>query len=489
MNPPTLDSSAPTPPPPPSPIAAASATIPPSVGGAKVKSVRKSFPIKPVLVLLVILVLIVVGVVVGKQLLARKSSGTANLTYWGLWESKDVIQPLIDEYEAAHPGVKIDYIFQSPREYRERLQNTLSSGSGPDIFRIHNSWVPMFKADLATIPANVYSAADFETTFYPTVKQDLRIGNNYVAIPLEFDGLAMYVNQDLLTKGGQTVPTSWEDLRKAAIALSVCDSEDGKCTPGSRILVSGAAMGTADNIDHWQDIVSLLMLQNNVNLNSPLGQSAEEALQYYTIFNRSDHIWDSTLPNSVQAFAQGKVAIIFAPSWRVFDIKTSAPQLNFNIYAVPQLPLDPARGEKPVTWASYWAEAVNKKSPSSAVAWDFIKFLSSQESLQKLYKNATTAGRDFGEPYSRVDMANLLIAAPKVSAYINQAPQAKSWYIASSTFDGATGINSKLSAYFADAINGVNQGRTPTESVKTLNSGINQVLSAYGLVSPLAPAQ
>ena len=432
-----------------------------------------------------ILVLVVVGLLVllASRFLKPRASQSANLTYWGLWESQTVIQPLIDEYQAANPGITIEYVFQSPREYRERLQNALASGTGPDIFRIHNTWVPMFKSELSTVPAEAYSAADFETTFYPVAKSDLRVGSGYVGIPLEIDGLAMFVNEDLLATGGQSVPTSWEDLRRVAIDMSVCDSEDGRCVSGSRVLVSGVAMGTADNVDHWQDILALLMLQNNVNLNAPAGQSAEEALQYYTIFNRSDHVWDSTLPNSTLAFAQGKVAINFAPSWRVFDVRSLNPNLNFKTYPVPQLPLDPTRGEKPVTWASYWVEGVSKKSSNPQSAWDFLRFISSAESMQKMYQNSVSAGRDFGEPYGRQDLSGSLASAPYVGAYISQAGGAKSWYMASSTWDGPTGINSRLSTYFADAVNGVNQGKSATEAIKTLAAGVNQVLSQYGITT------
>ena len=416
-----------------------------------------------------------------------KSAESVTLTWWGLWEADSTIKPLIDEYQTTHPNIKINYIFQSQREYRERLQNALSQGSGPDIFRIHNTWIPMFKAQLAPVPPQVYSAQTFEATFYPVAKTDLRVGSNYVAVPLEFDGLAMFVNEDLFTAAGKTVPQSWEELRQTAIDLSVCDTEDGKCRSGDRVLVSGAALGTVDNVDHWQDIIAALMLQNNVNLNAPSGKPAEDVLEFYTVFTRTDGMWNSTLPNSTTAFANGKLAIYFGPSWRVFDLLAINPQLKFKTAPIPQLPLDPALGEKPITWASYWAEAVNVKSAHASEAWDFISWLSAKESLQKFYQQAVASGRPFGEPYGRMDMATLLQADPYAGAYISQAPNAKSWYLASYTWDGPTGINSRLSQYFTDAINGVNQGKPVTEAIKTLSGGINQVLSQYGLAAS-APA-
>lgn len=443
----------------------------------------KKFPLTGILVALVVLIVLVVGFFVVKSLLGGvfKKTQPVSLSYWGLWEQESTLKPLIDEYQAAHPKVTISYIFQSPREYRERLQNALSMSKGPDIFRIHSSWVPMFKNDLSPVPAEAYSASEFESVFYPTTKTDLRLGGNYMAIPLEFDGLVMYINDDLLAKSGQSIPTTWVDLRNVAKAISVCDSEDGSCSAGSRIQVSGAALGTTDNVDHWQDILAILMLQNNVNLNAPSGQPAEDALSFYSALSSVDHSWDSTFPASTQAFAQGKVAIYFGPSWRVFDLQATNPQLKFSLHPIPQLPIDPARGEKPVTWASYWVEGVNKKSANSAVAWDFLKFLSSKESLQKLYQSS---GRVFGEPYSRTDMTD---SSPFVQPYLFQAPTARSWYLASFTFDGPTGINTLLSKAFSDAVNTVASGRSAAEAVAALSTGVNQVLSRYGLTSTIAP--
>jgi len=417
--------------------------------------------------------------------LKNKKIEPVTVTYWGLWEPESVMRPIISDFEAANPTIKINYIFQSQREYRERLQNALAAGRGPDVFRIHNTWIPMFKSELAAIPPEVYSASEYESTFYGVTRNDVRLGGNYMAVPLMIDGLALFTNDELFSQGGKTVPASWEELRKTAGELSVCDSEDGRCNSGDKILISGAAMGTSDNVDHWQDILGVLMLQNNVNLASPVGQSAEESLQYYTIFNRADHIWDSTLPMSTVMFANGKLAMYFAPSWRIFDLQAINPKLKFSVHPIPQLPLDVARGEKSITWASYWAEGVSKKSSQSAAAWKWVKYLSSRETLQKLHLSASSS-RAFGEIYSRVDMASL-ITNPLITPFVSQATNARSWYLVSNTFDGPTGINSKINTLFAQAILDVNAGRQTAEVTKSLSTGINGVLSQYGLASQIIP--
>lgn len=467
---------APAPPPPPS------ANIAPPPSANQIVSSRK-FPFKALIIVLLLLVLVGAGFLAFKLLGSFTGLSSTGITWWGLWEPESTVKPLIDEYQKDHPNVKITYVQQSPREYRERLQTALSQGKGPDIFRLHNSWIPMFRTDLSPVPASVFSAQSFESTFYPAARSDLKVGANYAAIPLMYDGLAMFINDDLFESAGEAPPKTWDDLRSVAQILTKCDTANGFCAPGAKILVSGAALGTADNVDHWQDILATLMLQNNVNLNAPSGKSAEDALSFYTIFVREDHMWDSTLPASTFQFASGKVGIYFAPSWRVFDILAQNPQLKFSIHPIPQLPVDSSRGEQPAAWATYWAEGVNKKSPRAAAAWEFLKFLSTPKSLQKLYGNAVASGRAFGEIYPRTDMADSLKDSPYVAAFVQQAPIARSWYLASGTWDGSSGLNSRLSTYFADAVNLTLQSGTAVNAVNTLSSGVTQVLSQYGLVS------
>lgn len=439
---------------------------------------KKDFPLLPVLAIGVLILAAIVFVVV-KLILPNLGGGgslsSGSITWWDLWEDASVVQPLIDEYEGSHPGVKINLVAQAKEDYRERLTNALAKGTGPDIFSFHNSWVPMFKTNLDPLPAGVLSAADFSKAFYPVAVADLGSGTSILGIPLMYDGLVLYVNQDIFETQGKSVPTTWDELRETAMALTIKD-ENGS------IKQAGVALGRTENVDHWQEILALMLLQNRASLANPTGPLAEAALTYYTLFSSQDGVWDATLPNSTQAFAAGRLAMYFGPSWESFQIQALNPNLKFKMVPVPQLPKD-SPNEPNVAYATYWAEGVNSKSAIKTAAWDFLKFLATPESLQKMYQNASRI-RAFGQPYPRTDMASLVSGDQNVMAVVSQAPYAQSWYLASRTYDGPTGINSQIGKYFEDAVNAVNNGTSAKDALTTVAAGVNQVLSQYGVISP-----
>jgi multiple sugar transport system substrate-binding protein len=436
----------------------------------------KKSPPKAAILAVVGLILIVLVFVVFKlvtSLVSNKPTGT--LTWWGLWEDPSVIQPLIDDYQSKHSGIKINYVKQSPQDYRERLTNSLAKQSGPDIFFFHNSWAPMFRGALDSLPPGVMNPADFAKTFYPVVSSDLTSGSSIVGIPLEYDALTLYINQDIFDKAGKTPPTSWDDFRALAKQLTIKDDQ-------GVITQAGAAMGRTENVDHWPEILALLMLQNGVDMTNPTGAAAEGALTFFTLFSTTDGVWDVTQPSSTQAFAAGKLAMYLGPTWRSFDIQALNPNLKFKTVPVPQLPKD-SPSQPDITYATYWVQGVWAGSSHKAVAWDFLKFLSTKDSLTKLFQNESKI-RSFGEPYSRTDMASLLTDHPVAGSVISQAPGAVSWYLDSRTFDGPTGINTQIINYFGDAVNAVaNNTSTPEKALATAAQGVQQVLALYKLIT------
>jgi ABC-type glycerol-3-phosphate transport system substrate-binding protein len=122
-------------------------------------------------------------------------------------------------------------------------------------------------------------------------------------------------------------------------------------------------------------------------------------------------------------FFSGKLAMMIAPSWRVFDIIKAAPSIEFGTAPLPQLEAN----ENEIYYSTYWAEAVNKKSPNPELAWRFVKFLTEKEQQLELYSNASTIGaRAFGEPYSLVELNSEMQGKAYVDAIAKMAPNMKS---------------------------------------------------------------
>lgn len=447
----------------------------PGETGEVVTSSRSKFPKKLLIILLVLALLGSASYLVYKYVLTGRTANTAvELTWWGLWEDEALVRPVIEKYESENPNVNITYVKQAKEDYRERLTNAIIRGDGPDIFRYHNTWVPMFSEYLAPLPSSVMSPSSYTQTFYPVATNDLAVGTNIYGIPLEYDGLVMFVNNEHFENAGIAAPDNWDKIREVARQLTIKDEEDA-------ILQSGIALGTVENVDHWEEIVALMMLQNGADPAKPNNELAQDALVFYTLFNTQDEVWDETMPPSTVAFANGLVSMYIAPSWRAFNIKETNPTLDFKAVVLPQLPKETGT-EPDVSYATYWVEGVSSKSANKEAAWQFLKFASEEENLQQLYSTASQT-RAFGEPYSRIDMRELLLDDPYLGALMSQAGDAKSWYLASRTYDGTTGINSQVSEYYKDAVNSLLAEESPEEVTLTLEQGLQQVLSRYNLIS------
>lgn len=397
----------------------------------------------------------------------NKSSGPVTLEYWGLWESPTVMDTIINDYKKIKPNVTITYKKRSPQQYRETLENQISSGRGPDIFRFHNTWVSMLKEELDPVPSNIISNSEFTKNYYPAVSQ-LQVGGKYVGIPLEFDGLGLYYNEEIFRAAGITQPpTTWEQFNQIAARLTVKD------TVGN-IKTAGAAMGTAGNVDHFSDILGMMILQNGGDPKSPTDKQASDALEYYTHFAYGQNrVWDETMPSSTIAFAGGNLAMYFGPSWRAIEFKNANPLLEFKVAPVPQL-----EGGK-VTWASYWAEGVSAQSQHKQEAWEFLKYLQEDENLIKLYsESAKSPGRFFGEPYPKISLAQKLSSDPVLGAFVSDAQFARTFPMASLTYDN--GINDQIIKAYEDAVNSVNSGNSASNALEVTANNVKNILTKFG---------
>ena len=392
------------------------------------------------------------------------------LNYWGLFEKPEVMAPLIKKYQDLHPNITINYqqqSYTSLASYKELVATRLSQKTAevaPDIVRVHLSWLPAFSKWLSPLPTNVYSASDYTQTFYPSASKLATVNCALYGIPLMYDGLVLVYNPDLFAEAGiVSPPSTWEDFRTTAINLTKVNST-------GQIAQAGAALGLVSNVPFASDVLSLMWSQSGLKIPDDLGtQAAADALTFYTNFAKRDRVWDNSLPYSINAFAQGKVAMVLLPSWALLDVLGANPAAKIAVAPIPQVPSLNAAQSK-VTWGSYWVESVAKSSANAAAAWDFLKFLSEQSQEQLFYSEAAKI-RPFGEIYSRRDLRESLSS----SAYL--APVLAGAEAATSAITSDRSGNDVYVAAVNDAINAVNAGTLESVALTTCKQTLQQLIS------------
>lgn len=388
------------------------------------------------------------------------------IVYWGLGKEQGVVQSIISDFEAKNPGIKIAYSNQDIKQYRERLKARIENGIGPDIFRFHNTWIPMLLPILLPLPENVVTKDDFSKNYYEVIKTDLIKNGAIYGIPLEIDTLSLYINKSLFEASGLDSPKTWIDFANYARELTVKDENN-------KIKTAGAAMGIAGNIDHFPDIVSMLMAQNGVNLRNiseNIGAAAD-ALNFFTSFAIvPGNVWDETLESSLTAFTNGSLAMYFGYARDYSLIKSKNPNLLFDIHSVPNL------FDQKQTIGSYWVEGISSKSKHQKEALVFLKYLTEKDVAIKLnVEEETVAG--VGKSYARIDLANDVKNNPNVYPFISQAKYAISSYFVDGTFDD--GINTKMNVSLGSAIDSIIRGNSPLSAAEAFSSEFSNILQEY----------
>lgn len=407
---------------------------------------------------------------------SKPQNSPVTLNIWGLWDDANFLKGAVDQYQKFHPNVKIIYTPTTTANLRSRLQTQIPSGQGPDIFPIHNSWLPMFLKGglISPVPSTLVGVDDYSKLFYPVAKDSFVSASRIYGIPLSIDGLALYYNEDILKATGVSVPKYWiptslgEDLIDASNKVVVKDL-------GGNIKTAGVALGDTSNVDYWSDILGLLFEQEpGAKLDSPNTSQGADVLSFYTSFltDPRKKTWDASLEPSTTAFEKGNLAFLFAPSTVANDIRAANPSLHFKVTTVPQLPGDPT-----AAWASFWGLTVSGASQNPDTAWDFISFLAGADIQRQLYTERAKT-KIFGDPYSRVDLQSDLLGDSLVGAFVAQGQYYKSWYLSSNTGDNA--LNDEMIQVYSDAVNNVLlRGVDPNVALSNANKGVQQVLDKY----------
>lgn len=436
----------------------------PAAQAAPLIAQKKGFP-KIVLfvalgLLMVLLLIFLVVRVMGTGNTALVGT-KGEIVWWGVSLEEDEVDSVISDFESQNSGISITYVKQSENEYRERLTNALASGKGPDIFEIHNSWLPMYRSDLSVLPSSVMSTEEYKSNFYPVYTADLTTSKGIVGIPLEYDALTLYVNEAIFSSALRTPPKTWNDVKILVDPVSGLTQKD----EDNRIIQSGIALGLTENIEYWPEIFALMMYQNNANFADVSSQKMKDVVTFYNYFSKVG-AWDSTLPKSISAFAKERSAMIFAPAREAEAILQESPNIRFKTYPLPQLEKEIST-QPDYSYATYRVQSVWSRSTNAENAWKFLTFASEPASLQKMNLVRKEKGK-IPRAYPRPTLNQEFVNDPILGSVVALAQSAKSWYLYDKTNDGRTGLNTVLRATYGKIISGTKAEDLQVEVTKTL---------------------
>jgi multiple sugar transport system substrate-binding protein len=112
--------------------------------------------------------------------------------------------------------------FNPVPEYDTALQAALAGGSPPDVFYVDSNRLPDL-ADagiLQPVPDGVISDPD---DIYPSLREAFTYDGTWYCPPKDFSTLALVYDVDAFEEAELSPPTTWQELRDAAGALTTSD--------------------------------------------------------------------------------------------------------------------------------------------------------------------------------------------------------------------------------------------------------------------------
>jgi multiple sugar transport system substrate-binding protein len=357
---------------------------------------------------------------------------TVEIEYWQYTFAQRVqaIDELIKRFEAANPGIKVKHTHVPYDDFRLKIAAAIPAGQGPDVVQLFYGWLHDYlKAKLLQpLPPELFDAAEIEREFFPLVKQ-MKVDNQYYAVPTAVRSLALFWNQKLLREAGldpAKPPQTLDELVEAAKRLTKRD-------PAGNLLQAGMALDMGGQDHHWLREVLIRQLGGQpyspdgrrVAYNSPAGV---RAVTWYTdLVSRHKVSQFGFLTDGVTAFRSGKAGFTIDGSFRLaaFDGQAGLE------YAVGELP---AHEGKRSNFASYWVNGITPKAtgPKKEAAAKFLRFITTPAAMElwlekvgELPARKTVAERDAVKNHPKYGPFIRGLAYAEATFFVNETAQRK----------------------------------------------------------------
>lgn len=300
--------------------------------------------------------------------------------YLGQGVSDTAMDATVAAFEDANPGITVKRTSFAYSDLATAIVQGGVGGSVPDVAIVDVVDTQNFAA-LGLLQDVTDQLGDTAGEFFPGPWQSTQVGGKTYGRPLNSNNLALYYNKDLFEAAGVDVPTTWDEFRQAAQAL----------TSGDNV---GVAMSAVKNEQGtFQFLPFLWQAGGDLDTFAEDGATALEFL--------GDLIQDGSMSSAVANYSQedartqfvnGKAAMMINGPWELQNLKDAG--INYGVAPLPAgaKAATGMGGENVVTFAQ-------AAEPEAAVL--FMEYLTGAE-------GAKTYCDQSGQLSSRVDLEGQL---------------------------------------------------------------------------------
>ncbi|MGW5639282.1 ABC transporter substrate-binding protein [Streptomyces sp. NPDC003832] len=315
------------------------------------------------------------------------------LTYWAsnqgasLEVDKKVLQPELDKFEK-ETGIKVKLEVVPWSDLLNRILTATTSGQGPDILNIGNTWSASLQATGALLPwdAKNLDAIGGKDRFVDSALGSTGVqGQDPAAVPLYSMAYALYYNKKMFADAGiEKPPATWDEMAEIGKKLS----KDGKWALGAE----------GSNLSNNIHQVFVLGKQHGADFFTPDGKAdftsdgAVAAVKQYVDLMAKDKIVapgnaEYAQNQSLSDFAKDKTAMVL---WQTASATFKSQGMKDDEWGVAPAPVQsgtPGTGTSTNSMVAGINMAVFKNTKNIDGAKKFVKFMTSDEE-QKILNTA-----------------------------------------------------------------------------------------------------
>jgi multiple sugar transport system substrate-binding protein len=342
---------------------------------------------------------------------AQGLDGRGPITYVQGKDNSNVVRPLIEKWNAAHPNEKVTFkeqTDQADQQHDDLVQNFQAKNANYDVVSVDVVWTAEFAAKGWLQPLQDKMALDTSAMLKPTVESASYKGTLYAA-PQNSDGGILYYRKDLVP----AAPKTWDEMIGMC---SIAKENNMGCFAGQYAKYEGLTVNASEAINSAGGAV--LDQDGKPSLNTSEARAGLENLaKAYADGNIPKEGITFQEEQGRQAFQDGK--LLFHRNWPyVYNLAvTEGSSKVKDVLGMAALPGKDGPGASTLGGHSAGMSVYSK---NKATALDFLKFLTSEET-QKFYAVQGSLAPVLGALYDDQELVAKLPYLPVLKTSIENA--------------------------------------------------------------------